>query len=46
VTDAAADGPRVAAALRAAGFAAGEPRAVEPSLEDVFIERIGRGGAA
>ena len=42
VADAAGDGPRVAAALRAAGFAAGEARPVEPSLEDVFIERIGR----
>lgn len=44
VSDAAADGPRVAAALRAAGLAAGEARPVEPSLEDVFIERIGRAG--
>ncbi len=40
VAAAEADGPRVAAALRAAGFAAGEPRRVEPSLEDVFIARI------
>jgi ABC-2 type transport system ATP-binding protein len=46
VADAAADGPRVAAALRAAGFAAGEAARIEPSLEDVFIERIGRAGAA
>ena len=44
MADAAADGPRVAAALRAAGLAAGEARPVEPSLEDVFIERIGRAG--
>jgi ABC-2 type transport system ATP-binding protein len=46
VADAATDGPRLAAALRAHGLAAGEARAVEPSLEDVFIERIGRAGAA
>ena len=46
VADAAADGARVAAALRAAGVAAGEATPVEPSLEDVFIERIGRAGAA
>jgi ABC-2 type transport system ATP-binding protein len=40
VAAAATDGPAVAAALRAAGFAAGEPRRVVPSLEDVFIARI------
>ena len=40
VAAAATDGPAVAAALRAAGFAVGEPRRVVPSLEDVFIERI------
>ncbi|HVP14271.1 MAG TPA: ABC transporter ATP-binding protein [Terriglobales bacterium] len=41
VGSAAADGPAIAAALRGAGFAPGEPRRIEPSLEDVFIERIG-----
>jgi len=46
VADAAADGPRVVAGLRAAGFAAGAAHAVAPSLEDVFIERIARAGAA
>jgi ABC-2 type transport system ATP-binding protein len=46
VADAAADGPRVAAGLRAAGFATGEPQVVVPTLEDVFIERIARAGAA
>ncbi len=40
VASAAADGPRVVAALRAAGFAPGEAQRIEPSLEDVFIERI------
>jgi ABC-2 type transport system ATP-binding protein len=46
VADAATDGPRIAAALRAAGFTVGEAHAVAPSLEDVFIERIARAGAA
>jgi len=46
VPDAAADGPRVAAALREAGLAAGEAQTIEPSLEDVFIERIGRAETA
>jgi ABC-2 type transport system ATP-binding protein len=36
----AADGPRIAAGLRAAGFTVGEAATVAPSLEDVFIERI------
>jgi len=40
VASAAEDGPRVAEALRAAGFAVGEMRKIVPSLEDVFIERI------
>jgi ABC-2 type transport system ATP-binding protein len=40
VAAAATDGPAVAAALRAADFAVGEPRRIVPSLEDVFIERI------
>jgi ABC-2 type transport system ATP-binding protein len=42
----AADGPRVVAALRAAGFTMGEARTVAPSLEDVFIERIARAESA
>jgi ABC-2 type transport system ATP-binding protein len=46
VADAAADGPRVGAALRGAGFTAGEAGGIAPSLEDVFIERIARAGAA
>jgi ABC-2 type transport system ATP-binding protein len=46
VADAAADGPRVAAALRAAGFQTGAARTVLPSLEDVFIERIARAESA
>jgi len=40
VASAETDGPRVAAALRSAGFAVASVRRVEPSLEDVFIERI------
>jgi ABC-2 type transport system ATP-binding protein len=35
-----ADGPAVEAALRQAGFAPREARRIDPSLEDVFIERI------
>jgi ABC-2 type transport system ATP-binding protein len=46
VTDADADGPRVVAALRAAGFSAGAAQGVAPSLEDVFIERIARAESA
>jgi len=46
VEDAAQDAPRVAAGLRAAGFTVGEARSVAPTLEDVFIERIARAGAA
>jgi hypothetical protein len=46
VADAAKDGPRVVAALRTAGFAAGEASLVAPSLEDVFIERIARAESA
>jgi ABC-2 type transport system ATP-binding protein len=40
VSSAAADGPPLARALAAAGFTVGEPRRVEPSLEDVFLGRI------
>ena len=40
VDDEATAGPRVAAALRAAGHEPGEIRRIVPSLEDVFIERI------
>jgi drug efflux transport system ATP-binding protein len=46
VGDAASDGRRVTAELRAAGFEASEARIVPPTLEDVFIERIARAGAA
>ncbi|HYO14814.1 MAG TPA: ABC transporter ATP-binding protein [Thermoanaerobaculia bacterium] len=35
-----ADGPAVEAALRQAGFAPREAHRIDPSLEDVFIERI------
>jgi hypothetical protein len=40
VDDESVTGPRVAAALRAAGLEPGEIRRIVPSLEDVFIERI------
>jgi ABC-2 type transport system ATP-binding protein len=46
VADAGRDGPRVAAGLRVAGFTVGAVETVAPSLEDVFIERIARAGAA
>jgi ABC-2 type transport system ATP-binding protein len=46
VEDGARDAPRVTAGLRAAGFTVGEARTVAPTLEDVFIERIARAGAA
>ena len=44
VDHAVADGARVAAALREAGFTVGEVRRIVPSLEDVFIERIAEAG--
>jgi ABC-2 type transport system ATP-binding protein len=40
VASAEADGPAVEAALRQAGFAPREAHRIDPSLEDVFIERI------
>jgi ABC-2 type transport system ATP-binding protein len=40
VVSAGRDAPRVEAGLRAAGFAVTAARAIVPSLEDVFIERI------
>jgi len=46
VWDAGADAPRVETALREAGFAVREVKAVEPSLEDVFITRIAMAEAA
>jgi len=46
VRDAGADGPVVEAMLREAGFAVRELKAVEPSLEDVFITRIAMAEAA
>jgi ABC-2 type transport system ATP-binding protein len=44
VADAAAEGERVAGALAAAGFAVEEWRVEEPSLEDVFVDRVGEAG--
>jgi ABC-2 type transport system ATP-binding protein len=46
VSSAAADGPAVEAALRQAGFAPREAKPIQPSLEDVFIERIAAAEAA
>ena len=40
------DGPAVEAALRQAGFPPREVRRIDPSLEDVFIERIAAAEAA
>ena len=42
----AAEAAPVASALAAAGFRVGEPRRIEPSLEDVFIGRIGEAETA
>lgn len=39
------DGPRLAAVLRDAGFRAGEPQRITPSLEDVFIDLIAQAEA-
>ncbi len=44
VREAGADAPRIAAALREAGVEAGAPAALEPSMEDVFIDRIRAAG--
>jgi len=46
VSSAAGDAAPVASALAAAGFRVGEPRRIEPSLEDVFIGRIGEAETA
>jgi ABC-2 type transport system ATP-binding protein len=47
VASAERDGPAVTAALARAGFPVLELTAIEPSMEDVFIERIaGRGSSA
>jgi hypothetical protein len=40
VADAAAEGPRLEATLRTAGFEVSDRRVLEPSLEDVFIDRV------
>ncbi len=42
VDSATADSPALEASLRGAGFDIGAPRAIPPSLEDVFIEHIAR----
>jgi len=41
VDDAAREGERVARALATAGFAVAEWRIEEPSMEDVFVDRVG-----
>jgi ABC-2 type transport system ATP-binding protein len=41
VADAAAEGERLALALSAAGFPVKEWRVEDPSLEDVFVDRVG-----
>jgi hypothetical protein len=41
VASADADGPLIGAALRAAGLEPVELRSAAPSMEDVFIERMG-----
>jgi len=46
VGSAAADGPAVRAALAAAGFPVLDLQVVEPSMEDVFIDRIAGTGTA
>jgi ABC-2 type transport system ATP-binding protein len=46
VASVAADGPAIASALAAAGFPALEMTPIEPSMEDVFIERIEEAGLA
>lgn len=45
VDSATVDSPALEARLRGAGFDIGEPRAIPPSLEDVFIEHIARAEA-
>ncbi len=46
LASAAADWPQVAAALAGAGFSVLSSEEIEPSLEDVFIERIAAAGPA
>jgi ABC-2 type transport system ATP-binding protein len=46
VESAAREGAAVAAALRAQGFEVGDPGQIEPTLEDVFIERVERADAS
>jgi hypothetical protein len=45
VESAARDGAAVESALRDAGFAVQERERIEPTLEDVFIERVARADA-